>query len=131
METVATQVLEMIDHHVLFILLLQLSVLLVAAKFFGEMMVKLGQPAIVGELLAGVILGPSIFGLAFPELQATIFPHDQLQFDLLSVVSWIGVLFLLIVTGLETDLQLVKKVGKKAILVSFGGISITFITEYG
>lgn len=124
----APTVLEGLEHHAVFLLLLQLCVILIVSRIGGEVMRKFKQPPVVGELMAGVLLGPSTFGLAFPELQATIFPSVQHQADLLSVVAWLGVLFLLVVTGLETDIQLILRKGKTALLTSAGGITLTFGT---
>lgn len=115
-----------LDHHAVFLLLLQLCVLLLVARFLGELMRKLGQPAVVGELLAGVVLGPSVFGVLLPEVQASVFPVSQHQADLLAVVSWLGVLCLLVITGLETDLGLIKRRGRSALIVSAGGITVPF-----
>lgn len=123
-------VLKMLDHHTVFIFLVQIAVLLAAARLLGELMQKLGQSAVIGELAAGVLLGPSFLGRFFPEFHAKLFPHEQLQADLLAAISWIGVIFLLIVIGLETDLNLIKRKGKKAMSVSAGGILVTFITGF-
>ena len=118
-------ILKGLEHHAVFLLLLQICVLLAVARLLGEVMRKLHQPAVVGELLAGVLLGPTTFGLVAPELQSEIFPAVQSQTDLLSVVTWLGVLFLLIVTGFETDLRLILARGRGALLVSAGGIIIS------
>lgn len=92
---------------------------------------RIDLPPVVGELLAGVLLGPSLFGLILPDLQAHIFPKSQTQSDLLSVVSWLGVLFLLVVTGIETDLNLIVRKGRTALLISLGGIVVPFATGLG
>ncbi|WAS94459.1 cation:proton antiporter domain-containing protein [Nannocystis punicea] len=120
-------VLKSLGHHAVFLLLLQLAVLLATARLLGEIMRKLKQPAVIGELAAGVLLGPSVLGALAPELQHYVFPRDQHQADLLSVVSWLGVLFLIIVTGLETDIGLIKRRGKSALLISSCGITIPLI----
>ncbi len=120
-----------LGHHELFLVLLQLAVLLLVARIAGELMQKVNLPPVVGELLAGVLLGPSILGAVWPDLQHYIFPRDQMQSNLLSVVSWLGVLFLLIVTGLETDLNLIIRKGKTALMISMGGIVVPFITGLG
>ena len=120
-----------LGHHELLLVLVQLSLLLLVARGLGELMRRINLPPVVGELLAGVLLGPSLFGWLFPDLQAHIFPQSQEQSNLLSVVSWLGVLFLLIVTGLETDLKLILRKGKTALLISLGGIIIPFITGFG
>jgi len=121
-----TQVLKGLDHHALFILLIQLCLLLAFARMFGELMRKFNQPPVIGELVAGVILGPSVFGAILPDLQAIVFPQVQAQVDLLAVIAWMGVLFLLVVTGLETDLNLIVRKGKSALIISLGGIILPF-----
>ena len=126
-----TVVIRSLDHHALFLLLLQLAVLLFMARFLGEIARKLGQPPVVGELMAGVVLGPSILGAVAPAMQGSLFPASQHQADLLAVVSWIGVIFLLVVTGLETDLSLIKRRGRSALIISAGGIAVPFATGLG
>ncbi|OUL33576.1 cation:proton antiporter [Nostoc sp. 106C] len=120
-----------LGHHELLLVLLELALLLLVARGLGEFMRRIKLPPVVGELLAGVLLGPSVFGWILPNLQHHIFPQSQAQSDLLSVVSWLGVLFLLIVTGLETDLNLIVRKGKTALLISLGGIIIPFATGLG
>ncbi|MDF5714732.1 MAG: cation:proton antiporter [Rhizonema sp. NSF051] len=115
----------------LLLVLLELSLLLLVARALGELMRRIKLPPVIGELLAGVLLGPSVFGLILPNVQHYIFPHSQSQSDLISVVSWLGVLFLLVVTGLETDLNLIVRKGKTALLISLGGIIVPFITGLG
>jgi Kef-type K+ transport system membrane component KefB/nucleotide-binding universal stress UspA family protein len=124
----ANGIIKPLGHHELLLFLVQLALLLLVSRGLGELMRRFNQPPVVGELLAGVLLGPSLFGWIWPGLYAQIFPHSQTQADLLSVVSWLGVLFLLIVTGLETDLQLIIRKGKTALFISLGGIIIPFIT---
>jgi Kef-type K+ transport system membrane component KefB/nucleotide-binding universal stress UspA family protein len=127
----ANGVIKPLGHHELLLVLVQLSLLLFVARGLGEFMRRIDLPPVVGELLAGVLLGPSLFGWILPSVQAHIFPRSQTQSDLLSVVSWLGVLFLLIVTGLETDLNLIVRKGKTALLISLGGIVVPFITGFG
>ena len=124
-------VIKPLGHHELLLLLLQLALLLLVSRGLGEFMRRIELPPVVGELLAGVLLGPSLFGLILPDLQAHIFPKSQIQADLLSVVSWLGVLFLLIVTGIETDLNLIVRKGRTALLISLGGIVVPFTTGFG
>ena len=120
-----------LSHHAVLLILEELALMLLVARGAGELMQRVNLPPVVGELLAGVLLGPSVFGWLFPGLHAAIFPKSQLQADLLSVVSWIGVLFLLIVTGLETDLNLIVRKGRTALVISLGGIIVPFITGLG
>ena len=130
-EAKASSVIKPLGHHELLILLLELALLLFVARGLGELMRRINLPPVVGELLAGVLLGPSFFGLILPTVQAQIFPKSQVQSDLLSVVSWLGVLFLLVVTGLETDLNLIVRKGRTALLISLGGIIVPFATGLG
>lgn len=130
-QTAVKGLIKPLGHHELLLVLLQLTLLLLVARGLGELMRRINLPPVVGELLAGVLLGPSLFGWIFPTLQAQIFPQSQAQSDLLAVVSWLGVLFLLIVTGLETDLNLIVRKGKTALLISLGGIVVPFATGLG
>lgn len=126
-----TTVVKALSHHAVLMLLLQIAVLLGTARFLGEIMRKLKQPPVIGELMAGVVLGPSILGNFWPVAQQALFPADQHQADLLAAISWIGVLFLLICTGLETDLGLIRRRGKMALTISAGGIIVPFATGFG
>ncbi|MBE0572527.1 MAG: cation:proton antiporter [Ignavibacteriaceae bacterium] len=101
-------------------LLIQISVLLITARIFGELSQKLGQPAVLGEILAGIFLGPSLLGNLFPFIHGYIIPVTENQVNLLEVITLIGAMFLLLITGLETDLQLVKHHAKKTLGIAFG-----------
>jgi len=125
-----TTVIKGLSHHAVLMLLVQIAVLLATARFLGEIMRKLKQPPVIGELLAGVVLGPSILGKFWYDAQIALFPPDQHQADMLASIAWIGVLFLLICTGLETDLGLIRRRGKTALMISAGGIIIPFATGF-
>ena len=118
------------DHHDIFLLVFQIGLLLLAARAFGEISTRLGQPSVIGEILAGIILGPSILAGIFPGFGELIIPQTEVQGYLLEVIALLGAMFLLLITGLETDIQLIKRHAKTAISVSFGGISVTFITGF-
>ncbi|HEX6983240.1 MAG TPA: cation:proton antiporter [Balneolaceae bacterium] len=117
-------------HHDVLVLIIQIGVLLLAARAFGEIAQRLGQPSVVGELLAGIILGPSLLSGLFPALGQWLVPQTAVQGYLLEVVSMIGAMFLLLITGLETDIKLIKRHARTAIGVSFGGIVITFSSGF-
>ncbi|WP_069129941.1 cation:proton antiporter domain-containing protein [Rhodohalobacter halophilus] len=117
-------------HHDVFLLVFQVGVLLLAARAFGEVATRLGQPSVIGEILAGIILGPSLLAGIFPAFGELIIPQTEVSGYLLEVISLLGAMFLLLITGLETDIQLIKRHAKTAISVSFGGISVTFITGF-
>ena len=117
-------------HHDIFLLVLQVAVLLLAARACGEISIRLGQPAVIGEILAGIILGPSLLSGVFPVFGELIIPQTPVQGYLLEVISLLGAMFLLLITGLETDIRLIKHHAKTAISVSLGGITTTFLTGF-
>src|ERR671939_84014 len=108
------------------IFLLQIIVLLVAGRLLGEAMQRISQTAVMGQLIAGILLGPSFFGAIWPEAQHAIFPPSRDQKAMLDAVSQLGILMLLLLTGMETDLGLVRKVRRAALSVSVAGIALTF-----
>lgn len=112
---------ESVSHLDIQTFLLQIAVLLFAARILGQISIKLGQPAVIGEILAGVLLGPSLFGVLFPEISANFLPSSSAQLHLLEGISLIGVLFLLFVTGLEIDLALIYRQIRAAIGIPLGG----------
>ena len=120
-----------LSHHQLLLFVLQLFLLLVAARTLGELARKVNLPSVVGELLAGVVLGPSLLGAIAPGASEWLFPAEAGQVHLLEVVGWLGVLMLLILTGLETDVQLIMRKGRSAAAVSLGGIIVPFASGFG
>ncbi len=100
--------------------------LLFVGRLFGEAMQRLRQPAVIGQLLAGIVLGPSVFGALWPSAHHLIFPDDHAQKAMIDGVAQLGVLLLLMLTGMETDVALVKRVGRAAVSVSLAGIAIPF-----
>ncbi|MEX0771111.1 MAG: cation:proton antiporter [Balneolaceae bacterium] len=117
-------------HDDILMLVFQVGVLLLAARTFGEIAQRLGQPSVVGEILAGIILGPSILSSAVPLIGEWVIPQNETQGYLLELVSLMGAMFLLLITGLETDIQLIKRHARTAIGVSVGGISVTFLSGF-
>ena len=124
-------VVKPLGEHELLLFLLQFALLLVTARVLGVLASRRGLPSVVGELLAGVLLGPSLFGKIAPGVFEGVFPQTPEQFHLLEIVSWLGVLMLLILTGLETDVGLIARKGKSAALISLGGILVPFGTGVG
>ncbi|VVE14643.1 Na(+)/H(+)-K(+) antiporter GerN [Pandoraea iniqua] len=104
----------------------QLLLLVLVGRLLGEVMQRLRQPAVMGQLLAGVLLGPSVFGALLPAWQHAVFPDNETQKKMLDAVSELGVLLLLLSTGLETDLGLVRRMKRMAIFASAGGMIIPF-----
>jgi Kef-type K+ transport system membrane component KefB len=83
---------------------LQLVVLMIVGRLLGELMLRIKQPAVMGQLIAGLVLGPSLFGALFPDIQHTLFPRTPEQKAMVDAISQFGILLLLLLTGMETDL---------------------------
>ena len=113
------------EHQVL-VFLVQIALLLTLARLLGQACRRIGQPSVVGELLAGVLLGPSIFGRLAPSAFEWLFPDDAVQSGMLFTIGWLGVMLLLVATGFETDLALIGRLGKAAVLVSIGSLVLPF-----
>lgn len=101
------------------ILLVQLLLLVGVARLFGWAFKKIGQPAVVGELLAGIALGPSVFGQVAPDLFDGVF-SDRGVSSVTFGLAWLGVIMLLVVIGFETNLGIIARF-KSAALFSAGG----------
>lgn len=118
------------DHSIL-LLVVEVAVLLLASLVLGELAVMLGQPAIIGQILAGVLLGQTVLGSLFPDISAALFPVDDVQLRLLQGLSWIGVIFLIMLTGMETDLQVIKQMGKPAMFIGWIGLALPMMAGIG
>jgi Kef-type K+ transport system membrane component KefB/nucleotide-binding universal stress UspA family protein len=120
-----------IGGHGVFLLLVQLALLLLVARLGAELCKRLSLPTVVGELAAGIVLGPSVLGHFAPGAFARVFPPDAAQFHLLEVVGTLGMVLLLLLTGLETDLRLLRNLGRAALIASVMGMVIPFATGFG
>ncbi len=114
----------MLSHDQLLLFWLQLAALLATARLLGSGLRRLGQPAVVGELAAGILLGPSVFGQLAPGAQSWLFPSDAVQEGLLAAVGWLGAFLLLIVTGYETDLRLIQRLRTATLRVGLGSLIV-------
>ena len=111
--------------------LVEIAVLLLATRVLADIAKRLGQAPVIGELLAGVILGPSVFGRLLPGAHAFIFPSDVVVTHLVEGVAWLGVIMLLLYIGLETDLSILRGMGRTAATVSMFGMIIPFAGGLG
>lgn len=111
-------------HHPLAILLLQIITIVIVARFFGWFFNKIGQPSVIGEIIAGIVLGPSLFGMYFPEASAALFPAASL--GNLQFFSQIGLILFMFVIGMELDLKVLKSKAHDAIVISHASIIIPF-----
>ncbi len=104
----------------------QIVALLLIGRLLGEAMLRLRQPAVMGQLIAGLMLGPSLLGAAFPDFQHALFPAAKEQKAMLDALSQFGILMLLLLTGMETDLKLVRQTGRASVFASLAGIVLPF-----
>ena len=107
------------------LLLIQIIVILVAARLTGAFVRRLGQPQVVGEMIAGIALGPSVLGAQAPHLAALLFPAGSLGF--LNTLSQIGLVVFMFLVGLELDLKIVRERGSSALVISHASIVAPFL----
>lgn len=111
------------EHHLL-IFLLQVLLLLGLARGCGECLRRWGHPPLVGEILIGILLGPTLLGRLLPALHDSLFPADPIQLAMLETVSWFGVLFLLLETGLEVDVSAAWRQRGPALRIGIIGVIV-------
>jgi Kef-type K+ transport system membrane component KefB len=112
-------------YHPLSILLLQIVVIIITSRLFGFFIQKLRQPTVIGEVLAGIMLGPSFMGLFFPEMFQFIFPAGSLPN--LQFLSQIGLILFMFIIGMELDLKLLRNTAGTAVLVSHASIIFPYL----
>ncbi|MFT3794917.1 cation:proton antiporter [Flavobacterium sp.] len=110
--------------HPLAILLAQIITIILVARFFGWMFRKIGQPTVIGEMVAGIVLGPSLVGMYFPEYSALLFPKESL--GNLQFLSQIGLILFMFVIGMELDLKALKNKANDAVVISHASIIFPF-----
>lgn len=115
--------------HPLAILLAQIITIIIVARFFGWMFRKIGQPTVIGEIIAGIVLGPSMLGMYFPEFSSALFPVASL--GNLQFLSQIGLILFMFVIGMELDLKVLKNKANDAVVISHASIVIPFALGIG
>lgn len=116
-------------HHPLAILLIQIIAIIIIARIFGWIFRKIGQPSVIGEMIAGIVLGPSLFGLYFPEYALMLFPIESL--GNLHFLSQIGLILFMFVIGMELDLKSLKNKANDAVVISHASIIFPFTLGIG
>lgn len=106
------------------ILLIQIIVIIVVARLFGIIFKKINQPAVIGEVLAGIVLGPSLVGTLLPGVSAFLFPEHSL--GNLQFLSEIGLILFMFVIGMELDISILKKKASDAVIISHASIIFPF-----
>lgn len=111
------------------ILLAQIVMIILVARIFGWFFKKIGQPTVIGEIIAGIVLGPSLLGMYFPEFSAALFPVASL--GNLKFLSQIGLILFMFVIGMELDIKVLKNKASEAIVISHASIVIPFAMGIG
>ncbi|MBN1673840.1 MAG: cation:proton antiporter [Kiritimatiellae bacterium] len=111
------------ESHIL-LFLVQVFVLMGCARGLGALFQRHKQPALTAEILVGIVLGPTIFGRLLPQAQAILFPPDAIQQTMLDTVAWVGVLLLLLDTGLEIDFSIAWRQRGSALIIAVSDIII-------
>jgi len=103
--------------------------IILVARLFGWFFKKIGQPSVIGEIIAGIALGPSLLGLYFPDFFHALFPSNSLEN--LKFLSQIGLILFMFVIGMELDIKVLKNRAKEAIVISHASIVIPFALGIG
>jgi Kef-type K+ transport system membrane component KefB len=106
--------------------LIIVSVILITARILGEICKKYKQPAVIGEILAGIILGPSLLGTLFPNLFHEIFIAQPKSYAAFDGLANMGIILLMFIAGFEVDLKQIRKQGKQAASISLMGLVFPF-----
>ena len=110
--------------HPLPLLLLQIISILIAVRIFSFLFKYLGQPGVIGEICAGIVLGPSVLGYFFPEVFAFLFSPDSLV--PLNIISQIGLVLFMFIIGMELDLGTIRKKASETLVISHASIIVPF-----
>jgi Kef-type K+ transport system membrane component KefB len=117
------------SYNELVVALLQILVVLTLTKALGYILARFRQPLVIGEIFAGILLGPSLLGTCFPTLSGVLFPRTSLH--VIEILSQIGLILFMFVVGLEIDVSIIRKHPKKILLISYLGILIPFLMGVG
>lgn len=110
------------------VLLVLVSIILVA-QLCGRLFSYFNQPAVMGEIVSGLLLGPSLLGRFWPELQKTLIPQDAIPF--LGLFAHVGVIFYMFVIGLDLDFSAVRKSGRSILTISYASMIVPFLLGLG
>jgi Kef-type K+ transport system membrane component KefB len=116
-------------HHPLALLLAQIVTIILVARLFGWICMKIKQPTVIGEMIAGIVLGPSLLGMYFPDFSGFLFPKESL--GNLQFLSQIGLILFMYIVGMELDLSVLRKKAHDAVVISHASIIIPFALGIG
>src|SRR5688572_23852489 len=107
------------------VLLLQIIVIIVVAGLFGALFRRMHQPPVMGEMVAGIVMGPSVLGFFFPDAMSFIFPQTSLE--TLRLLSQIGVVLFMFIVGMELNVRHLRERGSAAVMISHASIIVPFL----
>ena len=108
------------------IFIAEVLLMLLVGRLLGELLQRFGQPAVMGQLLAGILLGPTVLGNLWPAAHQAIFPNTPEQKKMIEAISQLGILMLLLIAGMETDFAIVRRMRRTALFSSLSGIVFPF-----
>jgi K+:H+ antiporter len=117
--------------HQLFLFMAEVAVLFLVARIGGEIAARIGIPLHVGELVLGMVIGPSLLGWLWPDAFEALFPKEVLQRSLLEIFSWTGIIFLVLIGGLETKLGILRRARGAVLGGWLGGFWLPFVAGFG
>lgn len=113
--------------NLLIVFLLQIGVMLAVGLAFGQLLRRIHQPAVLGELIGGIVLGPTVFGFLFPELFQRLFPADAQITQVRDAFISVGMLFFMFIAGLEVDLSQLGRRKRSILYISVLGCLLPFL----
>jgi Kef-type K+ transport system membrane component KefB len=126
------QFIESIGHnlaHPVGLILAQIVTIIIVSRIFAYIFRKIHQPSVIGEIIAGIALGPSLLGMIFPEFSVALFPGNSL--GNLNLLSQIGLILFMFMVGMELDIKVIQTKAHDAVVVSHAGIIIPFTLGIG
>jgi Kef-type K+ transport system membrane component KefB len=127
-----SQFIESIGHnlvHPVGLILAQIVIIIIVSRIFAYIFRKIHQPTVIGEIIAGIALGPSLLGMFFPEFSSALFPANSL--GNLNLLSQVGLILFMYMVGMELDVKVIQSKVKDAVVVSNAGILIPFTLGIG
>ena len=119
-----------LDESMILVFLVQVVLLLSFSRAAGLLLRRIGQPAISGEILVGILLGPTLFGRLLPGLHAQVFPPDAMQQNMLETVAWLGILFFLLDAGLDTNLTAALRQRRDALTITLADLILPMVIAF-
>lgn len=115
--------------HPVALILAQIVTIIFVSRIFSFIFRKIHQPTVIGEIIAGIALGPSLLGMIFPEISTALFPENSM--GNLNLLSQVGLILFMFIVGMELDIKAIQNRVKEAVVVSNAGILIPFTLGMG